>query len=412
MRLLSLPPAVLTAGYLVACQPQNPGLPGVNTPAAGGTGIVGTAEGVQPTMQASKQIPVGKGPHGMWAAGGFIYNSDTGENRLSVIDTKTDAVVASVPFPDGTPGYVTAFHDGKHVLVTDTKKGNLLVIDPAQGHKILQTVAVGGGVDKIVVDDDDEQVLVTLTNEAKAVLFTFEHDRALAPTRKDFAVGTVAGGEFKHRDAALDEGWIVNPNSGDNHVSLINLTTGAIQNVMGGNNPGPVGIGTTGETAVAAIVGNAASNTITFFELPGGTPTTLSSVGLSPTAMVVDTQLRRAYLTMSGSNELTVVDYVAKTIVGKVAVGKRPVHVYMAPVMPDAAKPTLLDHPEEPVSHELWVGNDDGASVTVIDGETLRVKATVATDNGHHKMGFWGTKAYVSNLIATNVSVIDRTAIK
>ena len=353
-----------------------------------------------PALSAVKQIPVGKSPHGMWAAQGFVYNSDTGENRMSVIDAATDAVVATIPFAGGTPGYVKPFHDGKHVLVTDPKKGALVVIDPAQGHKVVQTIPVGDGPDKIRVAEDDKQVLVTLVNEAKAVLLTFEADRTKAPARKDFAVGTVAGGQFKHRDAAFNGGWAVNPNSGENDVSLIEVGTGAITKVSGGNNPGPVAIGTTGGKATVAVVGNAASNTVSFFDLPGGAATTIADVGLSPSNAEVDPALGRAFITMAGSNEVAVFDYVARKLVGKVPVGKRPVHVYLAPPLPGAT-----------ASRDVFVGNDDGASVTVFDGETLRVKATVATDAGHHKMAFWGTKAYVSNITANNVSVVDRTAI-
>ncbi len=372
-------PAALAALFLAGCP---------------GAGIAPT-QPAQPTLQATKQIPVGKSPHGMGATAGFIYNADTGDSRVSVIDAASDAVVATIPFPEGKPGYVKAFHDGKHMLITDTVKGELLVVDPAQGHKVLQRIAVGKGPDKIRVGDDDRRVLVSLTNEANVVVLTFDADRSKAPVRKDFAVGSVAGGTFKHRDAAFAGDWIVCPNSGDNNVSLINLVTGEAKLVTAGNNPGPVAIGLAGAAPVAALVGNAASNTITLFELPGATPTTLSDVGLAPSDIAVDPQLGRAFVSMSGSNELTAVDYVGKKVIGKVPVGKRPVHVYLAPQ-----------------SHEVWVGNDDGESVTVVDGETLRVKATVATGKGHHKMAFWGTKAYVSNITDNTVSVVDRAAIE
>jgi DNA-binding beta-propeller fold protein YncE len=318
-------------------------------------------------------------------------------------------VVKTINFNDGTPGYVKAFHDEKYVLVTDTKKGTLNVLDPAHDHTIVQTIPVGAAPDKVRISEDDKQVVVSLVGEPRVVMFTFGDDRTQAPQRKDFQVGVASG---EHRDAAFDEGWIIAPNNGDNNVSLINLATGAAQTVTGGNNPGPVGIGTDGETAVTAIVGNAASNTISFFELPGGTATTLSDgVGLSPQDMVVDPDLHRAYLTMAGSNEVAVVDYIAKKLVGKVPVGNRPVHIYMAPVMPSAA-PYRVKHDAAVLSHEIWVGNDAGASVTIFDGDSLRVKATVATDAGHHKMAFSGTKGYVSNITANNVSVIDRTQIK
>lgn len=394
MRLIPIP--LLAAVVLTACQNAS------SVPNQ-------TAAVAAPSLAAARQIAVGKTPHGLGAAQGFVYNSNIGENTLSVIDSKTDAVVKTIDFKDGTPGYVKAFHDEKYVLVTDTKKGTLCVLDPARDHAVIQTIPVGASPDKVRVSEDDKQVVVSLVGEPKAVLFTFGEDRTKAPERKDFTIG-VANGE--HRDAAFDEGWIVSPNNGDNNVSLINLGTGAVQNVSGGNNPGPVGIGSDGESAVVAIAGNAASNTVSLFELPGGTATTLSDVGLSPQDMVVDPELHRAYLTMAGSNEVAVVDYLAKKVVGKVPAGNRPVHIYMAPVMPGAAAKFRVQHDAAVLSHEIWVGNDAGASVTVFDGATLRVKATVSTDNGHHKMAFAGSKAYVSNLNANDVSVVDRTQIQ
>jgi YVTN family beta-propeller protein len=389
----TLPLALAAAFALTACQTATSPVP---NQAAGG-------ESAKPALTAAKQIAVGKTPHGMGAAAGFVYNSNIGENTISVIDAATDAVVKTIPVENGTPGYVKAFHDGKTLLVTDTKQGKLMVFDPAQDHKLLQTIDVGPAPDKIRVDGD--QVLVTLVGEAKAVLLTFEADRAKAPTRKDFAIGAANG---EHRDGAFDAGWIVTPNNADNNVSLINLATQAVTNVMGGNNPAPVGVGTTGGAAVAAIVGNTASNTLTVFDLPGGAATTIpGAVGLAPTDMAIDPELHRAYVTMAASNEVAVIDYLAKTLVGKVPTGSRPVHIYMAPVMPTAAAPAT----PEALSHELWVGNDSGDSVTIFDGVSLRVKATVMTDKGHHKMAFSGAKGYVSNITANNVSVIDRTTL-
>lgn len=393
--------AALVAALLAGC-PATAGLaPGV--PAPGMSAAPST-----PQLAALKQIPVGKAPHGAGGAGGFIYNSDVGDARVSVIDAATDVVVTTIPFPGGAPGYVKAFHDEKAVMILDTKQNDLVVIDPAQQHKILQRVPIGIKPDKIRIDGD--RVLVSCAGEGKLVMLAFEADRAKAPGRTEFMIGTNGG---DHRDAAIAKGWLLAPNPGDNNVSVINLVSPTPQTLQAGNGPGPVGIGVSGETAVAAIVGNAASNSITVFELPGFTATTIEGVGLTPTDMQVDSELGRAYVTMAGSNELAVIDYRTKTLVGKVPTGARPVHIYMAPVMPAAAAMrALLDHPEAPVSHELWIGNDAGASVTIVDGQSLRVKATVSTGVGHHKMGFSGAKGYVSNITDNTVSVVDRTQVK
>lgn len=367
-----------------------------------------------PTLQALKQIAVGKTPHGMTAASGFVYNSNQGSASISVIDPATDTVVKEIPVADGTPGYTKAFHDGKHVLTLDRKNGNLLVIDPAKEHQVIQTIAVGQGPDRIIIDEDDKNVMVALTDESKLIQLTFEGDRAKAPARKELAVGSVAPAQSKHRSIDFKQGWTVSPNSGENNVSLLNLVAGTTQTVTAGNSPGPVGIGTDSDQAVAAMVGNVASNTLTLFALPSFEATTLSDVGLSPTEMTFDSQLGRAYVTMAGSNDVAVVDYKAKKLVGRVPVGRRPVHIFMAPPMPTSGKYAIArsGSTSTQLSREIWVGNDDGESVTIFDGDTLRVKATVMTGKGHHKMAFVGTKAYISNLIDGTVSVIDRTAIK
>lgn len=393
-------------------------LTGCPSPNANQGALQGPSAADAPTLQASKQIPVGNSPHGMAVAGGYLYNANQGAASISVIDPSTDTVIKEVPVTGGSPGYTKAFHDGKHALVIDAKQGNLLVLDPAKDHAIIQTIALGKGPDKIAIDEDDKSVLVSLTDESKALLLTFEADRSKAPARQELAVGSVAPAQFKHRAIAFQHGWAVVPNSGDNNTHLLNPSAstiasgGSVAPVTSGNGPGPVGIGSVAEQAVVALVGNVASNTITLFSLPSSEATTLSNVGLSPNDMLVDAQLKRAFVTMAGSNELAVIDYVGKTVVGRVPTGKRPVHIGMAPLMPEAAHYGVLSDSSERLSHEIWVGNDDGESVTIVDGESLRVKATVMTGKGHHIIAFAGSKGYVSNLTDNTVSVIDRTAIK
>lgn len=394
------PPMLAFALTLVACQ-------AAPTPPAPGS--------VPAALQAVRQIKVGAAPHGITAAGGFVYNADTGAAQVSVIDTATQAVATTLPFEGGKPGYLKAFHDGRHVLAADTGKGMLRVLAVGPGHPTLQAVPVGKGIDKFVIAGDDRTVHVSLTDEAQVVELQFGADRAAAPTRKTYAVGDVAGAQFKHRALAAGAGWLVAPNSAQNDTSLINLKTGAAERVGGGNNPGPVGLGTVGEAATAAIVGFKASNSIGLYELPGLRLHRLDEVGLTPSDVAVAPGLGRAYVTMSGSNDVAVVDYVGKRLVGRVPVGQRPVHLYLAPPLGRAglahAAYGLQDGPAGTAAPEVWVGNDDGGSVTVFDGQTLRVKATIATGAGHHKMAFSGGFAYVSNLTDATVSVIDRTAL-
>ena len=77
-------------------------------------------------------------------------------------------------------------------------------------------------------------------------------------------------------------------------------------------------------------------------------------------------------------------------------VGSRPVELRVWPAAADAA------------ARRVWVANDGGGSVSVLDATTLAVRGTVATGAGHHHLATWGGKAYVSNLTDGTVTVIDR----
>lgn len=353
----------------------------------------------------TQNINVGKVPHGIGYTAGFVYNSNIGDKTVSVIDTKTDKVVKTVNF-EGTPGYVKAFHDGKYIIITDTEKNKINIIDPSQDHKIIQQIDLSSTPDKILISEDDLKVFVSLPNQAKLAQLNFT-DRTKAPEIKYLNTGNVLADE-EHRALALDKEWLLIPNSADNDVSLLNIEKNTIKPLKDGNNPGTVGIGSIDGQPKVAIIGNKASNTITLFDIDSDNKTTLSDVGNSPTETLVIPQLKRAFITMAGSNEVSVIDYSSKKLVAKVPTGKRPVHIYLAPDLESFA----TKHEGHEHSYQIWVGNDDGASVTVFDGKTLEVKANINTDKGHHKMSFSQDKAYVSNISANNITVINRKDIK
>ena len=88
----------------------------------------------------------------------------------------------------------------------------------------------------------------------------------------------------------------------------------------------------------------------------------------------------------------------------RIPVGKRPVHIYKI------GEKLQIQHAGHEVT-ELWVSNDSGDSVSVIDSETMKVKATIPVGKGHHKMAFWSDRAYVSNITDGSVSVVSRASL-
>src|SRR5690606_14902770 len=113
----------------------------------------------------TKTFKVGTSPHGISANAAFVYNSNTGDKTLSVIDSHSDTVVKTLTLHT-SPGYSKASHDGRYILVlskADTNASQLHIFEPGQDHRLVQSLAVGQGADKIQISDDDQHVYVSLT---------------------------------------------------------------------------------------------------------------------------------------------------------------------------------------------------------------------------------------------------------
>lgn len=366
-----------------------------------------TAPAANQALKAFKTITVGKSPHGMAGAGHFVYNSNTADGNISVIDARTDEVVKTLTLTEGKPNYVKATHDGKYILVLNTAANKVHVFDPAQDHLLIHTADLGKGPDKVVLTDDDHYAFFSLTGEARIAGLDFSAgwDKSPQPLSWNTGAGAANGGGHRSLDAAGD--WLLVPNAGDNDVSLVNRVTGEHKRLQDGNAPGPVALGTQDGKVVRVIVGNTASQTVSLFDPVTGAKQTLDNVGQGPTEVEIVPELGRAFMTMASSNEVVVIDYLQQRVVGKVAVGKRPVHVYLPPALVTATV-QHEGHDHDAPAQEVWVGNDQGDSVSILDAQTLAVKATVAVGVGHHKMAFANGKGYISNITDGTVSVIDR----
>lgn len=352
------------------------------------------------TLKAIKTITVGKTPHGLASTENFVYNSDIGENTISVIDNKTDEVVKKIVFDDGVAGYLKGFFGNKYLIAFDTKLNKINIIDPNQEQKILQNIKLIGTPDKIVFSADEKSAVISFPNEEKFGFLNIDTDPTKTLDIKYFDTGK-ASKNSESRDIDFRNNLVLTPNYADNDVTLFDLSKNTAKKLKDGNTPTTVNL-----TERQAIVGNKASNTVTIFDLNSDNKTTISDIGLSPTESVVVEDLKEAFITMAGSNEVAVIDYENAKLIKKIAVGKRPVHIYVKPH--DAGFTTKHDGEEA----EIWVSNDDGESVSVIDTVELAVKATIQVGKGHHKIAFSNSKVYVSNITDNTVSVIDPSKIK
>lgn len=361
-------------------------------------------------------LNVGKAPHGIGANADFVYNANAGENTLSVIDTHQDQVVKTLPLStDQTPGYIKASHDGKYMLVLSSDKsgaGQLHIFEPANDHRLVQSLSVGQSPDILQLSENDRDLYISLAGEAGVAHFVFDKGLGSAPApRQLIEAGSGSREPQGHRALAMSSGWLLTPNPGNNSVSLIS-PTGEQRVLRDGNNPGPVALASIDGQISEALVGNSASHTLSLFNVKSGEATTLSDLGQSPTDIALVPELGRAYVSMAGSNQVAVVDYLTRQTLGTVKTQQRPVHLYVAPPKEEADKTIEMQIQHEGHDHdkitEIWVSNDASASVTVFNAQTLEVIDNHPVGEGHHKIAFSQNKVYISNLNDNTLTVIPR----
>lgn len=334
-----------------------------------------------------KSLKVGKSPHGIAFASGYVFNSNFESASVSVIDTETDQLIKTIELEGRGPAYITPFHDQKNLLILDTKKGEALIIDALE-HVLIQTIPVGERPEEAAVSADDKSVFISLLEENKIIQLNFSDDRSIMPKIKEISIGK-AKESVTHPSMSVWKNNLLISNTADNNVSLINLNDYSEKFLADGNIPGPVSFGLNNQEAEYAIFGNTASSTISIFPLPDGEKTTVRNVGLSPSAMAVYQEKGLVFTSMSGSNEVSVIDYNQQKLIKKIKVGSRPLHIYSR-------------------DNEIWVSNDTGDSVSVIDADSLSLIKTIKVGSGHHKIAFTEHKAYVSNISSGDISIISR----
>jgi YVTN family beta-propeller protein len=113
------------------------------------------------TLLPGNAIPVGSVPSGVAVTpdGKHVYVTNHGSNNVSVIDTATNAVVATVPVGAGPYG-IAVTPDGKYAYVADNGSNNVDVIATAT-NTVTATIPVGRGPYGLVVTPDGKTAYVS-----------------------------------------------------------------------------------------------------------------------------------------------------------------------------------------------------------------------------------------------------------
>ena len=279
----------------------------------------------------------------------FAYIAENGSGNVSVINTPTNAVVATVALgaalqgiavnPAGTRIYATTF-TGDRTFVVNTAT-LALITTGAQ--------AAGFNPAGIAFNATGTRGYVANVGVNSVLVFDPATFAALA---------NVPVGVTPVRVAVNPAGTRVYvTNAASNNVSVIDTTNNTVVGtVVVGTNPRGVAVNPTGSRV---YVTNASAGSVSVIDTSTNLVIATVAVGTNPDSVAVNPAGTFAYVTNGGSNSVSVIDTAGNTVVATVPVGSAPEGVAL-----------------NPAGTFAYVANFGGGSVSVIDTGSNTVVAT------------------------------------
>jgi YVTN family beta-propeller protein len=253
--------------------------------------------------------------------GGYAYVTNCGDNTVSVVNTSTDTIVATV-LVGNSPFGVAITPSGAFAYVTNTGDSTVSVIDTAN-NTVVSTVAVGNGPFGVaitpngafayVVNGGGQSVSVinTATNTVTATISIGQNNGFVAIT---------PNGAFAY--VSIFSGLIDVIDTSSNTVVAEVSTGGA------GTNLAFVAITPNGSFAYVAASGR---NTIYVVNTATNTVATTIPVGNFPVGVAITQNGSLAYVTNQNDNTVSVINIGTNTVVTTVAVGTKPYGMAISP---------------------------------------------------------------------------------
>lgn len=300
-------------------------------------------------------------------AGELAYVTNEDSQDLSVIDTRTDSVVATIPV--GTrPRGVRISHDGKTVFValsgspkcpptmpdeecekltTDKSKDGIAVVDVAS-RKTVRVLPGGSDPEAFDISRDGRTLFVSNEDAHTASIV----DIPSGKVRSTLTVGREPEGVRLQPDGAL----VYVTGETDHNLTLIDTQTGKVVGHIGvGKRPRDLAFTPDGSRAYVTseidgtvwVLDVPARKAIKVIELPKNS---------KPMGVVVSPDGKRVYVANGRGGTLSVIDASTHAVTSTIPVGQRPWGVALTA---DGRK--------------LYTANGPSNDVSVVDTETMKV---------------------------------------
>jgi len=277
------------------------------------------------TDTVTATVPVGSQPLGVAISptGSRVYITNIGNGTVSVLDTASNSVVATVTVGT-TPVGIAAHPNGTRVYVAnDDPSGTVSVIDTAS-NTVVATIPAGGSTNGVTVRPDGTEVYVS---EGNGTFFVI--DPSTNTVSRTLGGGEASKGIVFSRTTNLvymgNQGGPGNP-AAINTVSVIDPSVPSlITSIAVGNNPYGLAINPAGTRVYAANSNSGGSGSVSVIETTTNTVVATVPVGLLPTGIAVHPDGTRVYVTNQNSNTVSIIDTSTNTVTRTIPVGNGPV---------------------------------------------------------------------------------------
>lgn len=278
-----------------------------------------------------------------------VFVTNYGSDSVSVIETATNAVVATVPLgTDTNPGGVAITPDGTRAYVAEDGSDDVRVISTATNTVVGSPIPVGSEPRMLAIAPDGSRAYVANGLSASV---------SVIDTATNGVIATIGVGSIPLFVALAPDGkraYVTNQNDGT--LSVIDTAANGIVGspIPVGGQPRGIAVTPTGNLAYVA---NQATANVTAVDLSTGAPVATVPVGNGPNYLAVTPDGKRVYVANQNDNTVSVIDTQTNTVAGPpIAVGAYPRGVA---ITPDGSR--------------AYVTNQDDGTVSVIDTSTNAV---------------------------------------
>jgi len=285
-----------------------------------------------------------------WAQNAYIANTSAG--TVSVINTTTNTVVATIPGVGTNPIGVAVSPNGSKVYVGDAFISNegvskVFVIDTAT-NTVVASIPVGFGAAFVAISPNGSKLYVS--------------------------------------------------NHGTTTVAVVDTATNTVSAwIQLSSNPGGLAVTPNGSKVYVA---DRPGNTVKVIDTATNSVSSIA-LGGGPFFPAVSPNGAKVYVSSADGSDVWVIDTATNTVVAQIFVAPAPAGLEGVAVSPDNSKVY--------VSVTAPAGGGDPDPVAVIDAATNTVSAFITVDLNPAGIAFThdGSKAYVANQDSNNVSVIN-----